>query len=186
MRARRRPVILNITVNLSNYLASDSVRNFFTPIYVSYDFARGDGTMPDILARVTETFSHELVRERLIERFNSLTAFEDNIIARITPLPIKDLVLHNAYRNSGKKYTATLSNIGIVQMPEAYLPHIRGFHVCNATNKMQLCVCSFGDKISLSLTSPYTNTNIQRRFFRHLQTLDSTLCIESNLQDDDS
>lgn len=186
VRARRRPVILNIPVNLRNYLASDSVRNFFTPIYVSYDFARGDGTMPDILARVTETFSHELVRERLIERFNSLTAFEDNIIARITPLPIKDLVLHNAYRNSGKKYTATLSNIGIVQMPEAYLPHIRGFHVCNATNKMQLCICSFGDKISLSLTSPYTNTNIQRRFFRHLQTLDSTLCIESNLQDDDS
>lgn len=186
VRARRRPVILNIPVNLRNYLASDSVRNFFTPIYVSYDFARGDGTMPDILARVNETFSRELVRERLVEHFNSLTAFEDNIIARITPLPIKDLVLHHAYRNNGKRYTATLSNVGIVKMPEACLPHIRGFHVCNATNKMQLCVCSFGDKISLSLTSPYTNTNIQRRFFRHLQALDGDLCIESNLQDDDS
>ena len=186
VRARKRPVILNIPVNLRNYFPSDSVRNFFTPIYVGYDFSRGDGSFADILATVKETFARELDRDRLTAHFNSLTAFEDNIIARITPLPIKDLVLRSAYTLSNKEYTATLSNVGIVQMPQAYLPHIRAFHVCNATNKMQLCVCSFGEHISLSVTSPYLDTNIQRRLFRHLHELDRSLLIETNLLDDDA
>lgn len=186
VRARKKPVILNIPVNLRNYFASDSVRNFFTPIYVSYDFAHRDGTFADILAQVSTTFSRELDRDKLAARFNGYTAFEENFFARITPLHLKDIVLRAAYAASAKEYTGTLSNVGIVRMPDAFVPHIRGFHVCNATNKIQACVCSFGDRLSISITSSYADADIRRRVFRHLRELDPDLVIETNLLDDDA
>lgn len=186
LRARKKPVVLDIPVNLRNYFASDSVRNFFTPIYVSYDFSRRDGSLDDILAEVTATFTRELERDKLAEHFGAFLAFEENPIARITPLHLKDIVMRAVYHRSMKGYTATLSNIGIVRMPEAYAPYIRGVHVCTATNKLQACVCSFGDRLSISVTSCFTDTAVQRRLFRHLRELDPDLVIETNLLDDDA
>ena len=186
LRARKKPVVLNIPVNLRNYFASDSVRNFFTPISVSYDFSTRDGSFDDILAEVSATFARELDRDRLADHFCAFLAFEENPIARITPLPLKDIVMRTVYHNNVKGYTATLSNVGIVQMPPAFVPYIRGIHVCTATNKLQACVCSFGDSLSISLTSCFTDTAVQRRIFRHLRELDNTLIIETNLLDDDA
>ena len=68
----------------------------------------------------------------------------------------------------------------------AFAPYIDGIHVCNATNKLQICVCSFGDRMSISVTSCFTDTAVQRRLFRHLRTLDPDLIIETNLLDDDA
>lgn len=186
LRARKKPIVLNIPVNLRNYFASDSVRNFFTPIYVGYDFSRRDGSFADILAEVMKTFTEELDRDKLAAQFGSFLAFEENPFARITPLPLKDIVMRSVYHNSIKSYTGTLSNVGIVQMPAAFAPYIRGIHICNATGKIQACVCSFGDRLSISLTSSFADTAIQRRFFRRLRELDETIVIETNLLDDDA
>lgn len=186
LRARKKPVVLNIPVNLRNYFASDSVRNFFTPIYISYNFARRDGSFADILAEVSAIFARELERDKLAARFNGFTAFEENFFARITPLYLKDIVMRAVYAISRGACTGTLSNVGIVRMPDTFAAHIRGFHVCNATNKIQACVCSFGDQLSISMTSSYTDTDIRRRFFRRLRELDPKLVIETNLLDDDA
>ncbi len=186
LRARRRPVVINVPVNLRNYFASDSVRNFFTPMYVGYDFSQRDGSFSDILAAVSEGFARGLDRDKLAENFGSFLAFEENFIARITPRALKDIVMRVVYRRSIRGYTGTVSNVGIVRMPEVFSPYIRGFHVCNATNKIQACICSFGDRLSISITSSLTDTAPQRRFFRHLRGLDDTLVIETNLLDDDA
>ncbi|MBR6709546.1 MAG: hypothetical protein IKL84_07705 [Clostridia bacterium] len=185
LRARRRPVMLNIPVNLRNYFASDSVRNFFTMIRVGYDFSARSGEFSDILSVVRNTFSEELTRDKLAERFRGYTAFEDNPFARITPLHLKDLIMRIIYAMSCRAYTAVLSNVGIVEMPPAFASHIRSFHVCNATHKLQLCVCSFNGRLSISATSPFTETDVQRRFFRRLAALDPELIIETNLLDGD-
>lgn len=186
LRARRRPVVINVPVNLRKYFVSDSVRNFFTIIYVSYDFSSRSGDFDDILAVVSETFTRELDRDRLADRFRGYAAFEENPIARITPLHLKDIVMRIVYAHSNRAYSALLSNVGIVDMPDAFRQHIRAFHVCNATNKIQLCLCSFAGRLSISATSPYTDTDVQRRFFRRLREIDENLVIETNLLDDDA
>ena len=53
-------------------------------------------------------------------------------------------------------------------MPEALVPYIRLFDVFAATPKLQLCVCSFQDNLSLGFSSAFAGTDIQRYLIRRL------------------
>ena len=56
-------------------------------------------------------------------------------------------------------------------MPEDYADYIEKFGVYTSTNRTELCICSFKDTLSLSFTSRYDSTNIQRNFYRILKEL---------------
>lgn len=73
-----------------------------------------------------------------------------------------------------QEVTAVLSNMSVVKMPEEYAGYIERFGVYTSTNRTELCVCSFGDTLSLSFTSRYDSTNIQRNFYRILEELGAT------------
>ena len=56
----------------------------------------------------------------------------------------------------------------MVKLPPDLHPYIRSFDVCTSTNRLQACTCTFGDTLSISFTSPFVSTDIQKRFFRKL------------------
>lgn len=167
-RLRGKPVVLAVPVNLRNYFPSASVRNFFSLIEVEYCFAGRSGALEDIIQAVDEAFRRELTEERLAARLNSLTSMEHNPAARVVPLVIKDFFLRIAYDAAQRGSTATLSNVGRISMPPELDPYIRLFDVFVSTNKLQLCMCSFGDRLTVSFTSQFTGTDIHKRFFRKL------------------
>ena len=65
--------------------------------------------------------------------------------------------------------TAVFSNMSAVAMPEAYAEYIDRFGIYTSTPKLELCICSFGDKLSLGFTSRFDTENIQRNFYRILR-----------------
>ncbi len=181
-RAKKRPVVINLPVNLRNYFKSDSVRNFFCLVRISYDFADNSGTFDDVLASVKATFERELVPEKLEDRMNSWASIESNPFVKISPLWFKDLVLRIAYLLSSKKYTATVSNVGIMRLPSECREHIRAFDVFNGTHKMQICVLSYDDAMSIDFSSPFVSCDIQQSFFRQLAAMGIEIEISSNLE----
>ena len=54
-------------------------------------------------------------------------------------------------------------------MPESYVPYIERFGVYTNTPKLELCLCSFQDKLSFAFTSRYDTVNIERNFYRLLK-----------------
>ena len=180
VRDKRRPVVLSIPVNLRNYFASETARNFFGLISVPYDFGHRCGTLEDLLEYNAQTFQRELTRDRLGARLNILSKIEHNAFARATPLVLKDICLRLAYDFSSWEETAALSNIGRVTMPKEMVPFIRLFHVFVSTDRLQICMCSFEDQMSISFSSAFTHTDIQRRFFRSLSGLGIPVTIISN------
>jgi hypothetical protein len=54
-------------------------------------------------------------------------------------------------------------------MTGEYEPYIDRFGVYTSTPKLELCMCSFGDKLSLGFTSRFDTLNIQRNFYRILK-----------------
>ncbi len=184
-RAEKRPVVITVPVNLRNYFYSVSARNFFSVINVAYDFANGDGQLSDVIRQVARSFREELTAERLKNRMDELSSIEHNVFARITPLVIKDVCLHIAHDYTNRGITAALSNIGKIEMPEALCPFIRQFDVFVSTDKLQVCMCSFGDKLTLSFTSPFVSTDVQMQFFRMLTYMGIPVTIVSNQIDEE-
>jgi len=183
LRERKKPIVLAIPVNLRKYFPSESARNFFSVQYM--DCAYSNHTdFEQILSKIKADFSSKLTKENLSANMNKFFSIETNYAIKIAPLFFKDIVLKIAYDLSMKESTAGLSNIGTANMPPVLMPFIRSFDICASTNKLQLCICSAGDVLSLSFTSPFASTEIQRCFFRILTEFGINAEISTNLADD--
>lgn len=164
----RRPVSLMIPINLRNYFPSRSMTNFFGWLEAGYRFQR-ETTFEEVLAGVKEQFARELTKERVAERMNELVRLEKNPVLRAVPLEIKNLFLLAGTTLGGRSITAIFSNMSIVKMPEGYEKYIEQFGVFTSTDKLQLCSCSFCDRLVLGFTSKVMSPNIQRNFVRILK-----------------
>lgn len=105
----------------------------------------------------------------MAEHMSELISLEMHPILRLAPLELKNLCIHAGAKFSEKNVTAILSNMSVVQMPPEYVPYIERFGVYTSTPKMELCLCSFQDKLSLGFTSRFDTENIQRNFYRILR-----------------
>lgn len=184
-RAKRKPIVLAVPVNLRNHFPSESSRNFFSMIYLEYDYGNYSGTFEDVIKKVSEDLKEGLSRKNLAQNINTYAAIEYNPFARIVPLFLKDIFLKMAYKFSMQKVTAALSNIGMINMPEELIAYIRSFNILYGTNTLQACVCSFRDTLSISFTSPLISPEIQRHFFRKLTDLGIEVEIYANQVEDE-
>ncbi|MBR4292698.1 MAG: hypothetical protein IKT54_03705 [Clostridia bacterium] len=179
---RRRPVVLSVPVNLRNYFESSSARNFFYSITTSYKFDNLiSPPLDDIIKKVNADFVEKINLETLTENLNSYCALENNIFIRLAPLVIKDIVLRGAYKKNHKKISAIFSNVGQFKMPEELCDKIRSAHFCAGTDRMQLSVVSFMDRLIISFSSPFVNSDIERRFLRTLTSLGLDVTVSSNV-----
>ncbi len=174
------PLVTMVPVNLRNFFPSDTTKNFFGMISVIYDFSSCDGSFEDIIMSVSRQFAEQLTKEKLSIRMNRLAALEHNPFIKIAPLPIKNLALKIARNITLRHETVVISNVGKIIVPEEFEPYIRHFSVFASTLKLQLCICSYMDKLSLGFTSAFENTAVQQNFIRFLTALGIEASVRCN------
>jgi NRPS condensation-like uncharacterized protein len=185
VRQKRKPVVLSIPVNLRNYYYSQTARNFFGVINVDYDFSKGSDNLIDVIECLKKKFKENLTPERLGKRINKLASLEHNYVLRVIPLAVKNFFLKIAYALADRSYTSTLSNVGVVNMPDDIKPFIYSFDIFVSTDKIQACICSFENQLRISFTSAFVSTEIQRKFFKTLTDMGIPVTIESNIVDEE-
>ena len=166
---KKRSVILMVPVNLRKFFPSTSMLNFFNWIEPGYDFATQDENFEAVLNHTKAFFEAELTKEKMSAHISELLALELHPILRLAPLELKNLCIQAGAKFSEKNVTAIFSNMSAVKMPENYVPYIERFGVYTNTQKMELCLCSFQDKLSFAFTSRYDTENIERNFYRLLK-----------------
>ena len=182
-REKKQPVVISVPVNLRPYFQSASARNFFSVILVPYVFGTGEDTLQDIIRSLKAFFDKELKTEKIQARINHLVALEKNYVTRAIPLVLKKPTLKIAHHLTNEEVTTSFSNIGKVTMPKALEPYIDGFDVCVSTKKIQVCLCSYGDQLSISFTSPFVSTEVQKHFFRELTNRGIDVTLSTNLME---
>lgn len=180
IRFAHRPVVIAIPVNLRKYFESFSARNFFGLITVGQSMDSGVTKVEDIAKQVKESFAAQLTPGNLIRRMSGLTSLERNLLLRAVPLVLKDITLKIGKDRSQSDETCTFSNVGIVDMPEFVRHYIDRFEVFNSTNKLQACLCTYGDKLTITFTSAFSSTEVQKNFFRGLTSAGVETLIVSN------
>jgi len=180
-RKLKRPVVLSVPINLRQFFLSETTRNFFSTINVSYNFQAGPIDFMAVLKAIGEDFEKELTQEQLNYKLNRFMHLAQNPFIRVMPLQLKNFLLRIGSRFADARISSGISNIGQIVMPEAFASHIRQFSVCTKARGIRVTLCSFGDKLVLSFTSPFRETDIQRNFFNMLTEMGVDIEISANL-----
>ena len=117
-------------------------------------------------------------------RMNKMGKLERNVFLRSVPLSIKDFFMKAGYDVNNRRYTFSLSNVGIMHMPEVLTQYIDMFDIFLSTDKEQACSISYNGWFRMTFTSPFEQTQIQKHFFRQLSQMGLEVYIESNELDE--
>ena len=171
-------IAIAIPVNLRNYYPSYTVRNFFNAVNVRYNYNGED--LVDIIKEIDKQLKVSLSKENIRNKMNSMARLEDIFVIRLIPIFIKDFILKYAYKFSDFSETMTLSNVGVINMPDAYQSYIDYFSVFMSTSRIQLCLCSYLDNLVFSFTSQFVNSEIEKNFFRFFTSQGINVIINTN------
>ena len=181
VRDIEKPIVISVPVNLRNYFKSKSTRNFFGLVNIEYSFSDDEsGELPKIIASVKKSLSESTNAQELQIRINKMFKWERRFFIRIVPLPIKNKVMGFVTYLAERGVTAAVSNVGKIEMPPQAVPFIKLFDVFSATKRVQMCICSFEDNMTISTTSPFVSKDIQHDFFKQLSDLGVNAEITAN------
>ena len=184
VKDKRKPVVVTIPINLRKYFKSNTVRNFFSTMNVRYKFTEETTSIEAIIEEVNKHFKENLTKEALFDKFNSYAMLEHNPLIRIIPLFLKDIFLKIFYKKEMKCCTTSLSNIGIIDMPNEVKEYIDMFTFFSGTDDIQVCICSYANKTTIGFTSRFINSEIEKNFFRNLSYMDVNVVINTNITDE--
>ncbi len=174
-----------LSVNLRNYFPSQTTRNFFQVIQVSYQFDEQKCSLENVIYSVKEQFQQKLTKDALQKNMNALSALEHNIPMKLVPLATKDYILRFANWFSYQKATSCISNVGKINMPAEITHYIRLFDLFVSTKTIQIATCSFEDNFVISIATAYYRNDLPKRFFRHLSDMDLEIEITTNMEQEE-
>ncbi len=166
-----KPIRLSIPVNLRRLFPSQTLRNFSSYVNVEIHIDHIDG-FDSIAAQVREQLREGAKKENLYPRMNANVKIERLLLLRLTPLFIKNLALKRAHVKLGEKtMTSTLSNTGPVTLPESMQPYVDRFEFVLSANKtgcVNMSICSYLDKLNITVSRAIQEPDILQYFFRTL------------------
>lgn len=170
LRGRARTMSVSVPVNLRQFFPSESGRNFFATTRLEHTY--GDDPAADTIGGVCNDldgqFRRELTREGLERKIRRLISFERHPVLRFVPRPLKDAILGAVNRLANRNITVAISNLGRVTLTDPADAHVGRlfFHV--SAVRPQFCAISHGDRLTVSFTSPFVETDYHAAFVRHL------------------
>lgn len=174
-------VVVTVPVDLRKYFPSQTARNFFGNIRVSYNFEKNGEELINIIKTLKNGFVEELTEQKLSKRLSRLMSFENHKIIRIIPLFMKNWILKVVRKISDSEETTVVSNVGKVEFPDVLKGYIKLINVFVGTSGIQLCACTYENNLSTTFSSVFLETDIQRNFYRSLTELGVKVEISSNL-----
>ena len=168
-------ITIDIPVNLRKYFKSQTARNFFSVIKLKYN---GSDNLEDIIKYVDKNLKKELKKDNLFKTMNKYATFEHNFLIRLIPLFVKNFILKIIIKFV--KTTSTVTNLGIIKVDDSIKDYIDSFEVYVSTDKIQISMCSYLDKLNISFTSIFDNMDIIKNFYRKLSSFGIEIIISSN------
>ncbi len=183
-RARRKPVKILIPVNLRNFFDSHTLRNFVLYTTPGVDPRMGSYTFEEIVKSVQHQLGLELTEKRMSSKITTNVRAEQMLLLRIMPLFIKNFAMKMVYNMVGeRKSCLTLSNLGVVKIPEKMVPFIRRFDFIlgtQATSPNNCAVLSYQDTLYVNFIRSIEEPTLERLFFTKLRAFGIPIKIESN------
>lgn len=178
------PIKVSVPVNLRAFFKTNTLRNFSSYVNPEINANWGEYTFEEVLHTVHYCLKSEFTGKTLASKMSKNVKSEKHILVRITPLPLKNRIINLVYNLAGEsRITSTLSNVGILEVPEEMAKHIQRFDVMLGAprlNRINCAACTYKDMLNICFTSVIKETNVERAFFTFLVRSGLHVKIESN------
>ena len=173
---RGKVISVSLPVNLRSYYGTETARNFFNSIRISWVF-RGDETLETLAKGFDAKLREALKDERVKARMDGFEKLEQMPGIKLVPLFIKNAVVNLFNTLEAEKVTLTISNMGRIPLQKELQPYIKGFTAFCSSPTAFTTVCSYGDDLVLGTTWAFRSTEMLKNFYRRLSAegLDITL-----------
>ena len=178
-----KPIRVAVPVNLRPYFDSATTKNFFVMVSAEFRPKKEVYTFEEVMKSTIESLRSQINKEHLEDLFSYSVSNQVNILMRPVPLLIKNIAMRVVYTKSALANTTTITNIGVLKVAEPYEPYIETFQAFIAMSKGQSLkgtVCSFGDNLTFTFTSVFSDTGIQKSFFRKIASDGIDVTLETN------
>lgn len=183
--AKKKPVIINVPINLRRFFETKTLRNFSSWLDVIVD-GKDKTENLDELINLTKQQMATITKENLVKNINSNIKAEKNIFVRLMPLFIKNIALQISYRLFGERsYTTVLTNIGKVNAPKEFDKYVDRYEclLCKSLiNTINIAVVTHNNKLSLTITSCIKEKTIEKNMISLLKNLGLDITIYTNIK----
>ena len=159
------------------------MKNFFAMVSAVFKPEKEDYTLEEVIKIVADNLKEQITPENLNNIMSYNVSNEQNWILRAVPLVIKNFALKQVYGMSAKATTATITNIGNIDIKEPYRKYVENFYVILSMSKGQNIkagVCSYNGVLTFTFSTNLISTAIQKRFFQIISKNGVDVGIETN------
>ena len=175
---------LLIPVNLRQLFPSKTLRNFAMYTIPEIDPRLGEYTFAEICKVIQHKMGSEITPKHMSTVIATNVNDERNPLVRLIPLPVKNVVMKAIFDSVGeRKSCLTLSNLGLVKVPQAMEPYIRRFDFIlgvQAAAPYNCGVVSYGDTVYINFIRNTRDAELERHFHLVLRDMGVPVTVESN------
>jgi NRPS condensation-like uncharacterized protein len=179
----QKPIRVAVPVNLRPYFNSITTKNFFVMVSAEFHPEKEEYSFEEVLEAVRTSLKEQINKENLEKLFSYNVSNEKFILARATPLFMKNIAMKVVYSQSALANTTTITNIGNITIDDIYKPYVEMFHAFLAMSKGQHIkgtICSYGDTLAFNFSYDLADPSVQRGFFRKIAEDGIAVKVESN------
>ena len=181
---KQKRIKLLIPVNLRNLYPHDTLRNFAMFTIPEIDPRLGEYTFDEIIKVIYHKIGAEVTPKHMSSVIAANVKDEKNLILRVAPLPLKNIVMKAVFDSVGeKKACLTLSNLGPVKLPEVmkkYVTRMDFILGVQAAAPYNCGVLSYGDTVYVNFIRNICQADLERHFYRVLKEMGIESVLESN------
>ena len=183
-RQHRKPVKVQIPVNLRALFPSKSLRNFALYTNPEVNPRLGDYEFPEICKLVHHHMGMEVTAKQMSTRIAANVQSEFSPFVRLMPLFLKNIALKIAFLSVGeRKICLSLSNLGNIKLPEEMSRHIErmDFILAPQASAPHNCgVLSYNGKLYVNFIRSIREPELESHFYQVLRQQGLQVLVESN------
>lgn len=183
----RKPVSVQIPVNLRKFFPSGTLRNFVLCVLVRIDGRKKEYTFPEILESVSSQL-RSVNNKKAHGAYISSTAKLSNKVLGPVPRVIKNLSIKIGFTFGAEYSTSVLiSNLGALSLPDSLKEHTESLLFYTGpglVNGARCGVACIGDRLAYTFSNRYKEDDIERDFLMKLYELGIETSVETNRDTD--
>ena len=181
---RQKQVKMLIPVDLRRLYGSATLRNFALYVTPGVDPRLGEYSFAELCEIVSHTMKLEITKKNMSARIYTNVKDEENMLLKLAPLFLKNIVMKIVFRLVGeKKSTLSLSNLGMVKLPEGMGDYIERFDFVLSVQSdapYNAGIISYGDMLNINIIRDIVEPRLEIALYNVLRDEGIHVKLESN------